>query len=146
MLALGNAARHCHHQREAEVGGGFGEHVGRVADQHAARGAGRHVDVVVANRQAADRAQFGVCGQQCAIDRLRAHHEHAGLALQVLNEFGGRPDHIGLVRRDLEVFAQAIDDVRKHGAADKYGGFHGLLSAGGAGTAGAGAVVLVAGV
>jgi hypothetical protein len=35
VLGLGHAARRGHQQREAEVGGGFGQHVGRVGDQHA---------------------------------------------------------------------------------------------------------------
>ena len=56
-LALGQPAHERQHQRQRQVGGGLGEHVGRVAHRDAARGGRLHVDVVHAHGVVGDRAQ-----------------------------------------------------------------------------------------
>ena len=124
MLALGDAPRRGHHQRKAEVGGRFGQHVGRVREQYATCCAGRHVDVVVAGRHAADRAQLRAAIEQGRIDRLRAGDEGADLALQMLGQFVAAPLGIGLVRFDLEVRVQALERFRQDASANKDGRLH----------------------
>jgi hypothetical protein len=121
MFALGHAARGGHHQREAEVGRGLGQHVGRVGGQHAARIAGVDVDVVVAHRHVAHRAQLRVRDQHLGIDALAAGDEGAGLALQVLDEFGLAVDAVGRVVLDFEVHAQPVSTMSEHGAGHEHG-------------------------
>ncbi len=82
MFALGDAPRRGEHQREAEVGGGFGQHVGGVGDGDAARRAGGHVDVVVADRHRAHGLELRAGGNQRGVDRLGGGDEDAVVALQ----------------------------------------------------------------
>ena len=102
-LAFGDAAGGRHHQREAEVGGRFSQHVRRVADQDVARGAGGDVDVVVADRHRAHRAQAGAGVEQCGVDLLVGGDEGAGLALQPRDQFGLCEHAIFLVGIDVEM-------------------------------------------
>ena len=118
-FALGDAARRGHHQREAEVGRGLGEHARRVGDDHAARRAGRHVDVVVADGHRADGLELRAGVQQHGVDLLAAGDEHAGATLQRGDQLGLRQRWIGVVRAHLEVGAQAVDDVAEHAAGDE---------------------------
>ena len=57
-LALAQAAGRHQDERERDVGGRIGEDAGRVREAHAARRAGRDVDVVVADRDVRDDAQL----------------------------------------------------------------------------------------
>ena len=84
MFALADAPRRGHHQSEAEVGRGLGQHAGRIADQHAARGAGGDVDVVVADGHAADGRSSGQAASSAASIGSVPVTKHAGLALQAV--------------------------------------------------------------
>ena len=61
-LALAEPARDHQDQRHRDVGRGVGEHARRVRDEHAARRAGGHVDVVVAHGDVRDDAQLRAGG------------------------------------------------------------------------------------
>ena len=58
-------------QRPGEVGGGVGQHPGRVCDRDAAPGAGADVHVVVAGPVVGDHAEPGACrSQQFVVDQV----------------------------------------------------------------------------
>src|SRR4029453_15119563 len=57
--ALHDAASGGEKERARGVGGGIGEHAGRVADTYPAGGAGGHVDVVEADGEVADDLEPG---------------------------------------------------------------------------------------
>ena len=69
-LALAGAARGAQHQQHGDVGGGVGQHVGRVGDDDAARLGGRQVDMLVADREGGDRPG-SLCGS--AAERSGRH-------------------------------------------------------------------------
>ena len=78
-----DAPRRRHQQREAEVGGGLGQHVGRVGDEHAARGAGRRRRCCCSRPPCCTpRAARGRRRAASASIALRAGDEDAVLALQ----------------------------------------------------------------
>ena len=57
-LGFGDAARGGHYQREAEIGGGLGQHVGRVGRDDVARMQRIDVQIVVTHADVGDRAQL----------------------------------------------------------------------------------------
>jgi len=128
-FALADPTRGGHQQREAEVGGRLGEHARRVADRDAARGARGDVDVVVADGEAADRAQLRTRIEQRGVDRLRAGDEDAGLAVQARDHLFARPDVVGVVALDVEVLAQVRHRLREDTTADQDRGSHGAVRA-----------------
>ena len=76
-LGLAQPPRRRQDQREREVGGGVGQHAGRVGAHHPAGGARRHVDVVVADRDVRDHPQAGPGGvQEGVVDAVvqKRHH------------------------------------------------------------------------
>ena len=121
-LGFAKAPGRCHHQREAEVGGRFGQHVGRIGHQHAACRASRHVDVVVADADIAHRLDRWASIEQCRVDSVAAVAHHALLAVQALLQFVSAPYRVVRVVIDLEVIAQALSDVGEGGSGDEDGG------------------------
>ena len=117
MLSLGDAAGRGHHQREAEIRSGLGQHVGRIAHQHTARRARRQVDVVVAHRHARDHAQVRASRQQRGVDTRRTGHRNADAALQPSDQRFVRPLDVVVAaagRVDLEVVTQSRQHLVKH--------------------------------
>jgi len=57
--ALVRPPRRPQHAQHGDVGGGIGQHVGRVAHQDAALGRRRHVDMLVAHREGRDHPHRG---------------------------------------------------------------------------------------
>ena len=123
MLALGHASGRGHQQRKAEIGGGFGQHVGRVGGLHACRGHGGHVKVVEAHGHVGHDPELGVGLQDSGIDAFAAGGQCPHFALQAAAEFGGGEDVIGLVVVDIEHLAQPGQDFREDGAGHQDGGF-----------------------
>ncbi len=103
-------------QGEAEIGGGLGEHVGRVGDGHAALGASGQIDVIDAHGHGAHDQELRAGIEQGRIDALAAGDEGAVLVGQALAQRLGRGD--GVVGRgfDFGHGTQRLDDVGKHGA------------------------------
>ena len=122
MLALGHAPRRGHQQGEAEVGGGLGQHVGRVGAQHTGGGHGVHVEVVVTHGHVGDDPEMRAGRQHLRVDALAAGGEGARLTLQALDQLGFGPDRVIGVGLDLEVLRQAFDGFTKNGARDQDGG------------------------
>ena len=56
-VALGNAPQQCQHERDRELGGRLGQHVGSVRDDHAAPRRLLQVDAVVADAEVRDDAK-----------------------------------------------------------------------------------------
>ena len=75
--ALHDPPRRGEHERHGDVGGGVGEHAGRVADADAARGAGGHVDVVEPDREVADHLQLRRGVEQRAVDAVGEQRHQA---------------------------------------------------------------------
>jgi hypothetical protein len=70
-LTLAESARNCENEAPGEIRTRVGEHVRRVGHNHAARSAGRQIDVVVADRNIADRLQLRPGGvEHGRIDRF----------------------------------------------------------------------------
>ena len=74
-LRLRQPARGAEQQREGQVGGGVGEHVGGVADRDPARRAAVEVDVVVADRVVGDRPQLRRAVHQLGVDAVGQHRQ-----------------------------------------------------------------------
>ena len=120
-----NIARGGHHQREAEVGRGLGQHVGRVGGQHTGRRHRRHIEVVVAHRDVGGDAQPRTRRQQRRVDAFAARGHHPRLALQALRQLGGAEHGVGVIVVDLKMRPQALHHLGKHGARDQDGGARG---------------------
>ena len=70
-LALGHPP--CDHQDQGhrQVGGGVGQHAGRVGHDHAARRAGGDVDVVEPDRDVGDDLRLGAASRKALVDLVR---------------------------------------------------------------------------
>ncbi len=94
MIAFAETPRRGQHQTHGAVGGGVGQHSGRVGDDDAPLGGRGHVDVVEAHRVVADGAQPGQSrvhhGTVDAVAQLRA--EHVNAVGQPLLQCGGGQD------------------------------------------------------
>ena len=66
LVPLDQPAGGADEQAKGHVGRGVGQHARRVADRDAARGGGRHVDVVEADREVADHLQPGRASSRAA--------------------------------------------------------------------------------
>ena len=117
-LALGHAAGGGQQQGKAEVGGGFGQHVGGVGAQHAVCGEGRHIEIVEAHGHVGHDGQLRAGRQQLGADALAAGGQHAVLAPQPPRQLGGRPHLVGGVGFYLEMLAQPLqrfgEDAPRH--------------------------------
>ena len=116
MFAFRNAPGGGHQQGEAEVGGGFGQHVGRVGSQHAGSAHRVDVEVVVADGHVGADSQAGASCQHLGVDAVAAGGESAGFALQMSDQLRLVPYRVGLVGLDLEMLLQCRDDLGEHGA------------------------------
>jgi hypothetical protein len=119
VFALGDAPCGSKHQREAEVGRGFSQHVGRVGHRDAARRAGGDVDVVVADGHRAHSLELRAGRDQRRVDRLGGGDEDAVVALQTGDEFVARPVDGRVIGRDVEVLTQLVHDRRKNLTCDQ---------------------------
>jgi hypothetical protein len=87
MLAFRHAPGRGHEQRKAEVGRGFGQHIGRVGALHASRRHGFHIEIVVAHGHVGHDAQPRAGGQKAAVDALAAGGEGSVLVRQACRQF-----------------------------------------------------------
>ena len=86
VLAFSHAARGSHHQREAEVSGGFCQHVGGVGCQHTGSRHGVDIKIVVAHRHVGAYFQLRAGGQHFGINAVAAGGEGAVLVAQPLGK------------------------------------------------------------
>ena len=103
VFAFGDAAGGGHHQRKAKVGGGFGQHIGRVGGQHAGRRHGVNVKVVVAHRHVGADFQVRAGGQHLGVNAVTTGGESSLLALKALGQLSFGPDRVGLVGFNIKV-------------------------------------------
>ena len=91
-VGLRQPARGGQQQREREVGGRVGQHVGRVADRDPARGGGVDVDVVVADGVVGDRLEVGGVLDQRGVDPVGDRGQERVRVVDVFCELlvGGR--------------------------------------------------------
>ena len=122
MFALGQAAGRGHEQRKAEVGRGFGQHVGGVGALHASGGHGIYIKVVVAHSHVGHDFQARRGSDEGGVDALAAGGEGAVLVGQPRGQLVGRPDHIIGVGFDLEMLRQALHHLRKNRAGNQDAG------------------------
>jgi hypothetical protein len=125
-----HATRGGHQEGPREVGGGVGQHVGGVGDHHAPLGAGRHVDVVEADRDVGDDAQVRARVQQRLIDRLADHADQPLLAAQAREQLRARHRRVRAVRVDLGAAPGHLDGGLGDQPGDEDGGLSGAWSHG----------------
>ena len=124
-FTFAQAARHRQDQRPGEVGARIGQHVGRVGDRHAARAAGRHVDVVVAHRDG---------GHDLHLRSRRVKHRHVDgvgeqahqrlLARDALQQLVARDRGVARVEVNVACFFKPGNHRRWESSGNKYGWFH----------------------
>lgn len=119
-LGFGDAARGGHQQRKAEIGGGFGEHVRRVAGQDAGRTQGVDVEIVVAHADVGDGAQLRRRSDFRRTDPLVERDQRAVQRCQPRGQLGRRPDGDVLGGGQLEMLAQLRDQVVEQRLADPH--------------------------
>ena len=119
MLTFSDATSRRHHQRKAKVGGGFGQHIGRIGGQHARGGHGVDVKVVITHGHVGADFEVGTSCQHLGVNPVTTGRESTVLALQALDQISLRPNCISLIRLDLEMLRQALDDFRKNSACDQ---------------------------
>ena len=122
VLALGHAARGCHHQSKAEVRSGLGQHIRRVGALHAGGGHGGDVEVIETNCHVGANFELRAGLQQLGADALAAGRKSAILSLQALCELLRGPDIVLLVVNDVENRLQLRQHLREDGTADSYFG------------------------
>ena len=102
------------HQRHREVGGGIGQHVGRVADRDPARGGRRDVDVVDADRVVGDHAQVGRGGEQLGVDAVGEQRQQTlGASAAAVEQFAAAAASRSAQTIDLVRRAQAVERRRR---------------------------------
>ena len=74
-------------QRHRLVGGGVGEHAGRVGHLHPRLPGGGDVDVVVAHRHVGDQPQLGIAGQHRTVDGVGEQRDQRLAALAGRQQF-----------------------------------------------------------
>ena len=122
MLGLGHAPCRGHEQRKTEIGGGFGQHIGRVRALHASGVHRIHIEIVEAHRHVGHHPQVWAGRQQRGVDALAAGRQHAILVGQPARQLGRRQDLVLLVGFDIQCSTQALQHLGKHGPGDKNAG------------------------
>ena len=123
-LAFGHAPGGGHEQCEAKIGGGLGQHVGRVGRLDAGGGHRLQVKIVVAHRHVGANFQVRAGRQQCRVNALAAGGEHTLFALQLVNQLRGCPKRVVLVGSDLKMRLKQRQNLRKNSARDQDGRLH----------------------
>ena len=118
-LALAEPPRDHQDQGHRDVGGRVREHARRVRDDHAARRAGGHVDVVVAHRHVRDDAQLRPGGREEGLVDAIVQERHHGVCardrgVQLLDRQSG----LLLMRLELARLAQDLEGRLGHAARD----------------------------
>ena len=113
-MAIDQPPRRGDEQTEGHVGGGVGQHAGRVADRDAARRRRRHVDVVEADRVIADHLEPRGRVEQGGVDAIgQQRHQAVTVGDLLADEIVGRRH---LLRPDFGVALLAeCDRVRRRG-------------------------------
>ncbi|MNZ60895.1 hypothetical protein D3C78_789710 [compost metagenome] len=123
-VQLGGASSGAQQQGEAEVGGGFGEHVGGVGQWDAALVEIGDVVVVVAHRDAGDHFQLAGLLQLFRAQRA-ADADHAVGFRQGGGVLGVDVAQLGIEHGDVELVAQAFEMFGGEAAEDEDVLFHG---------------------
>ncbi|MCY1396580.1 hypothetical protein D9M71_115580 [compost metagenome] len=122
-VQLGGASSGAQQQGEAEVGGGFGEHVGGVGQRDAALVEIGDVVVVVADRDAGDHFQLAGLLQLLGAQRA-ADADHAVGFRQGGGVLGVDVAQLGIEHGDVELAAQAFEMFGGEAAEDEDVLFH----------------------
>jgi hypothetical protein len=94
-IALGDAARSGHQKGEGKVGGRIGQDARRVSDGNAAGRAGRHIDVVEADREVGDDFEAGTRPiQELIVNALGKQGQDAVATLDGPKELVSRRLHL----------------------------------------------------
>ena len=110
-LAFAEPPRDREDQAPGEIGARVGQHVGRVGDGDAARAAGRHVDVVVADRDVGDDLQLRARGiEHRGIDRVGQQADDRVLAGDALQQLLARDRLVADVQIDIATLFEPADD------------------------------------
>src|SRR5581483_365600 len=123
-FGFGQPPRRREDQCPGEIGGGVVEHARRVGRHHAARRAGGHVDVVVADRDVAHRFEAGTTLQQRGVDALGQRNDGAVFVRERLRERVRRERNIGLIGGYFEVSREVVEGFLEDLARYQYLGFH----------------------
>ena len=111
--ALVGAAGGTQQAEHGDVGGGVGQHVGRVADDDAALGRRRHVDMFVAHREGGDHAhRGGQAGDGLGVHRVARGAHDAVTAGGGLDQGGAVIEPVVRVEDGVEIRRQPGLDVR----------------------------------
>ena len=108
-LAFDDPARDREQQRERDVGGRVGQHVGRVADRDPALSRGLEVDVVGADGEVGDRAHARRGVEQVAVNALRDGRQQRVRLLPALEQRLGRRRRALLPDVGFVLGAQAVE-------------------------------------
>ena len=123
-LDLREATRGCEHQSPCKVGGGVVEHARRIGRHHAARGARRDVDVVVADGDVGDDFEARTALEQRRIDAVGETAHDTLLVGQPLRQRVGGERHVLLVGFHFAVLREISDRLVEHLARHQHFRFH----------------------
>ncbi len=119
-LALADAPRGGHQQRERGVGRGLGQDVGCVRGQHAGGGARRDIDVVEPHGVVRDDLQLGSGAlQELAVDLLGQHRDDRVAPGDDLQQLVARDAELVLVDRDVAPLPQFARGAFHDGPGDQ---------------------------
>ncbi len=94
-IPFGDTTGGSHEERPGQVGGGLGQHIGRVGGENASPGALTDVDVVEPHRVVGDDDQIGAGGQELGVHLLGEEGDHPRLAGEPGEQLGAG-DGLGL--------------------------------------------------
>src|SRR5262245_46736658 len=132
LMPFDDAARRADEQGKVHVGGGIGQHAGRIAHANAALGACRDVDVVEADREVADDLEPRYTFQEWTVDRVgQQRHDAVAVRRFAAQDSRGRRQ---LIRPDFRI-ARFVDQLQAgigYAARDEYSrlDWHGRLLVG----------------
>ena len=113
-LAFVESARRGQDQRPGEIGGGIVQHAGGVGGHNPMGRAGGEINIVVSDRDVADRFQFGTAAQKILIDLFGQRRQGPFLVGKRRGEFPGIQNLIPLIVHDLKMACEKIENLDKH--------------------------------
>ena len=122
-VAFGDTAHDAENQRPGEIGGGLGEHVGRVGDDHAQLARRVHVDVVDADRHRRHHLEVWQPGlEHGAIHGVGQQRNQPLLAAHAGHELVVGQERVAIVEIDVAGRFEARQRGRRQPLGDEHGG------------------------